>query len=391
MMDTFLGNKEDGSKLLLTPTQRAQHMLTLGHCQTGKTELMRHVATQDIAAGRSVVAFDPASDPQVFSSIVEAAEKAGRLEDLALLAPSMPNYSITIDPLSKQLFSSEKAGGNLLSLWGRSWDDGASPFVAKMFRTAVASAWAFNTKPDGGLQHILNVMERMQTPEAMRETLASWFAQSAGVFKPGRGNRPLNRLMNGREIILVVLPDAFGQVETSRVFLSMLIACLNNMKQNGVGSREPVAIHIDEAPLFTSLTSLGDLLTRQDMDQVWVSAYCQDLSHVFSELKELYAEELLSNIATKLFFRSTAQATASLARPLFGHDLSDHELKEKLAQQVPGTFLLQDGSQWQSAAPIQTEATIGLPFAVVDQDKKTRSLGELAWLWKPVVEVPSPA
>lgn len=377
---TFLGEREDGSRLWLSPSQRARHLAIFGISRSGKTELLRHIASQDIADGHSVVVFDPACDSRIFSGIYEKAEQAGRLEDLALLAPSMPEYSISIDPLAKSFFSADQIANNLLSLWGRSWDDSASPFVQKMFRMAVAAAGVFNAHDDGGRQHILNVLARIGIPEEMRHLLASWFRNSAAVFKPGSRNLPLERLQAGKSIILVILPDTSGDMATGRVFLNMLLACLKNLSTN---LRTPMAIHLDEARFFANLVAIAEMLEGENRTPAWISTYFEDPDQICRVLRTCYANAFLENLATKVIFRSSAPSTVHLAQRLFAQELNKKELTRALATQDPGHFYLHDGSQWQAAVPIETGQTIGLPFPVVEANKKALCLGEVSRLWKP--------
>lgn len=379
MTYTFLGEQEDGSRLLLSPSQRAGHLAIFGISRSGKTELLRHIASQDIAAGHSVIVFDPACDSRIFSSIYETAEQVGRLDDLVLLSPSMPEYSISIDPLAKSLFSADQIANNLLSLWGRSWDNSASPFVQKTFRMAVAAAGVFNTHDDGGRQHILNVLKRIGVPEEMCHLLASWFRNSAAVFKPGSGNLPLERLQAGKNIILVILPDTTGDMATGRVFLNMLLGCLKNLSIN---PRTPIAIHLDEARFFANLVAIAEMLEGGNHPTAWISTYFEDPAQIYRVLNTSYANALLDKLATKVIFRSSAPSTVHLARTLFSQELNEHELTMALANQVPGQFYLHDGTQWQAAAPIETGQTIGLPFPVVHANKKALCLREIARLWK---------
>lgn len=378
---TFLGQREDGSRLFLSPSQRAGHLATFGLSQSGKTELLRHIASQDILAGHPVVVFDPACDSRIFSSIYEAADQAHRLEDLVLLAPNMPEYSISIDPMDKNLFSSHQIAKNLLSLWGRGWDNSATAFVHRTFRLAVAGARVFNTRDDGGRQHILDILERMGTPDEMRDLLGSWFRKSAAVFKPGGGNLPLERLRAGKNIILVVLPDSHGDMTTGRVFLSMLLECLKSLS---IRLKIPMAIHLDEAHFFANLLAVTEMLEGENPPPAWISAHFEDPDQIYQDIKPCYADTLLTNMGTKAIFRSSAPSTVHLARTLFGQELHEQDLTSALATQAPGQFYLHDGTQWQSEVPIETGQTVGLPFAVVNSDKKAIGLGKVSRFWKPV-------
>src|SRR3989304_7806011 len=81
------------------PTGRAGQFGCFGTTRIGKTRLLAHLITQDIKGGRNVIVIDPKGDQDLFSMVVQSAVESGRLNDLMLVTPIYPDYSLRIDPL----------------------------------------------------------------------------------------------------------------------------------------------------------------------------------------------------------------------------------------------------------------------------------------------------
>ena len=90
---------------------RVMQALVLGQTGSGKTTLLRNIITQDLMrhvgpAGEShripMVIFDGKGDLEFFHSLLPYIHRAGRLNDLRLMNPSRPDYSVQYNPFSSE-------------------------------------------------------------------------------------------------------------------------------------------------------------------------------------------------------------------------------------------------------------------------------------------------
>ena len=90
---------------------RVMQALVLGQTGSGKTTLLRNIITQDLMrqvgqAGVShripMVIFDGKGDLEFFHSLLPYIHRAGRLNDLRLMNPSRPDYSVQYNPFSSE-------------------------------------------------------------------------------------------------------------------------------------------------------------------------------------------------------------------------------------------------------------------------------------------------
>ncbi|MCO5349970.1 MAG: type IV secretory system conjugative DNA transfer family protein [Bryobacteraceae bacterium] len=90
---------------------RVMQALVLGQTGSGKTTLLRNIITQDLMrhvglAGEShripMVIFDGKGDLEFFHALLPYIHRAGRLNDLRLMNPSRPDYSVQYNPFSSE-------------------------------------------------------------------------------------------------------------------------------------------------------------------------------------------------------------------------------------------------------------------------------------------------
>lgn len=90
---------------------RVMQALVLGQTGSGKTTLLRNIITQDLMrhvgpAGEShripMVIFDGKGDLEFFHSLLPYIHRADRLNDLRLMNPSRPDYSVQYNPFSSE-------------------------------------------------------------------------------------------------------------------------------------------------------------------------------------------------------------------------------------------------------------------------------------------------
>ncbi|MBV9760283.1 MAG: type IV secretion system DNA-binding domain-containing protein [Acidobacteriaceae bacterium] len=90
----------------LAQSRRAEHIAILGKTGSGKSFLLRHLATQDIESGRGFCYFDLHGDATEFLVSTVAAKERRLKEDLSdrliVVEPADPEASVGINPLAEQ-------------------------------------------------------------------------------------------------------------------------------------------------------------------------------------------------------------------------------------------------------------------------------------------------
>lgn len=104
-----LGYDAHGKPWKWSDDTRVMQALVLGQTGSGKTTLLRNIITQDLIrrVGPAhdprripMVIFDGKGDLEFFHSLLPYIHRAGRLNDLRLMNPSRPEYSVQYNPFS---------------------------------------------------------------------------------------------------------------------------------------------------------------------------------------------------------------------------------------------------------------------------------------------------
>lgn len=104
-----LGYDAHGKPWMWSDETRVMQALVLGQTGSGKTTLLRNIITQDLMrrVGPTddprripMVIFDGKGDLEFFHSLLPYIHRAGRLNDLRLMNPSRPEYSVQYNPFS---------------------------------------------------------------------------------------------------------------------------------------------------------------------------------------------------------------------------------------------------------------------------------------------------
>jgi hypothetical protein len=104
-----LGYDAHGKPWKWSDETRVMQALVLGQTGSGKTTLLRNIITQDLMrrVGPAddprripMVIFDGKGDLEFFHSLLPYIHRAGRLNDLRLMNPSRPEYSVQYNPFS---------------------------------------------------------------------------------------------------------------------------------------------------------------------------------------------------------------------------------------------------------------------------------------------------
>ena len=91
-------------RVAIPHSRRAEHIAVLGKTGTGKSSLLRYLASQDIEAGRGFIYFDLHGDATSFLLAAIAAREAACDTDLCerviVVEPSDPDFSVGLNPLA---------------------------------------------------------------------------------------------------------------------------------------------------------------------------------------------------------------------------------------------------------------------------------------------------
>lgn len=348
--------------LQISDRERCRHTFVFGTTGVGKTRLSEQLIVQDLLKGYSVVYIDPKGDQQIFSTIYAAAQQAGRLDELMLVTPVFPQYSVKIDPLST-FFMPDELVGHVIS----GVSAGRDPFfrnIAKEITTAVISAELLLTQ-EGKRNNPLNFdlvrrlirRETMQetvrdlrglhTPEAqsvigmlddilnapqdyygkisssLRTALMELSAGSMGaIIGQADSNRFISLLEQGKPVIVVVHTGALITREASatlgKVLLSMIQSFVGRILLSDRGRvTPPLAIYLDEAQ-SVMYPGVDELFAKAGAADVMLTAFAQSVSQVYASAGELYGRCILDNTNTKLFMRCADAETARYGVDHFG-------------------------------------------------------------------------
>lgn len=123
----------------MNDADRSGHFWCFGTTRFGKTRLFENMLEQDIRKGNSVVVIDPKGDIPLFSKIYQVAKEAGRDDDLMLISPIFPQYSIKLNPL-EYYYMPEELVGHLIS----GIEVGSEPFFYNVaYETSLMIVQAF--------------------------------------------------------------------------------------------------------------------------------------------------------------------------------------------------------------------------------------------------------
>lgn len=353
---------------------RKRHLWVFGTTGVGKTRLIESILEQDIPSGKTVIFIDPKIDIDIFNKIVYLAKRSNREEDLMLLFPVFPEYSIHFNPL-KHFYMLEEQVGHIIS----GISTGNQPFfenVAYEISLALvmtAHLLHYNNIPqldENGypvtdithtpfsLIEILNEMShthinslyeqivKINTPEAHQLSLNLKKIYESGqdyynkvsstlrvaLMETCNGNigqiigktlsNPLiDRLEDGKSSIFVVqlgsLLTRKASYTVSKIILSSLQAFIGRTLASGKTIKPALTIHIDEAQ-SSLYQGVDELFAKAGSANVFLHGYCQSISQLYSTIRKEYAHSILDNCNTKIFMRVSDSETAGYISKHFG-------------------------------------------------------------------------
>ncbi|MFB3925460.1 MAG: type IV secretory system conjugative DNA transfer family protein [Syntrophales bacterium] len=339
---------------------RKGHLWCFGTTRVGKTRIIENMISQDILKGYSVVMIDPKGDFDLFSKIIETADRAGRLDELMFVSSVFPDLSMTIDPLS-HYYMPEELVAHIIS----GVQVGKEPFfynVAYEISIAIVQSLLmtgarlknkpFNltdvknymSKPE--LETLARRVSDIGTPEAvqlltdmrkiidspqdyygkvsssLRVALMELTSGNIGkIVGKGHGNRLIERLESGKRVILVIhlgsLMTRKAAYTLGKVIISMIQSFAGRVFSSGRKVTPPLCLYVDEAQNVLYLT-IDDLFAKAGGANIWIHGFVQSVSQLYSAIGRDYSSTILDNTNTKIFMKVPDYETAEYAAAHFG-------------------------------------------------------------------------
>lgn len=342
---------------------RAGHFWCFGTTRVGKTRMLENMVEQDIRKGNSVVVIDPKGDIELFSKIVQVALEEQRHEDLMLVTPIYPEFSISFNPL-QYYYMPEELVGHVVS----GVDVGKEKFfynVAYETSLMIVQSFLYFMKYSRGkakkaftleevkevmshydLQRLEQEIRNIDEPDAqklaedlkkvinsgqdyynkvsssLRVALVELTSGNIGkVIGNAQDNKIIERLENGKRIILVVHTGSLitrkAASTLGKVTISMFQAWIGRIFASGRKANPPLCIYADEAQNVLYF-GIEDLFAKAGGANVWLAAFSQSVNQLYATLGQDVGKSILDNVNTKVFMRVTDKETAEYASGHFG-------------------------------------------------------------------------
>lgn len=344
-------NEHFGTETLATLSipHRLRHMHVIGATGTGKSNFLQGCIAQDMQLGNGLCVLDPHGDliDKVMLWLPDE-----RLQDVIILDPSDEEFPVGLNLLHAQS-EAEKIilSSDLVSLFKRfatSWGDQMTSVLANAI-----NAFLYR-KETGTLLELRRFLTDAKFRNSILETLSDpsiayyWkhefpllrsnsiapiltrldtFLRSRIVrnMMAQRKGLDFHDIINSRKILLVKLSQGLIGEENSYLLGSVIVAKLHqaalhrqNMKEE---NRLPFFLYIDEFQHFIT-PSMSAILSGARKYGLGLILAHQDLEQVRNTDREL-ANSILSNPATRVYFRCGEQDAKQLAQSLSHFDEND--------------------------------------------------------------------
>jgi hypothetical protein len=350
---TAIVREDEAEAVCLQLDDPAGLYLTDDWLVTHNTRLMETIIRQDIQKGYSVVAIDPKGDHELMSAIVQAAVETGRLEEVMLLTPIFPRYSIQVGPLTSyymqeelvnMLISGVKAREEFFvaiaqevammvvagELRRREIEGDRRPLTFQDIKDRIGfkdlQEFIKDLEPVPGVERIVHSLKQMvDSPN-----LADYWSKISSTFRTflsavtmgatgeiiGRAvvNPVITRLEREQPIILVVQMGSLLTQRTSglvgKLLVAMIQALVGRLFASGRKLVPPLCLHIDEGHNIL-YPGFQELINKGGGANCWVHFYTQSLAQIEAEVGPEYARSIVDNINTWIYFLVNHPETAA--------------------------------------------------------------------------------
>lgn len=367
--------------IAIRDADRSGHFGCFGTTRVGKTRLIENIVEQDILKGYNVVVIDPKGDIQLFSKIVQVAAEAGRLDEIMLLTPIYPDYSIMLDPLAYYYMEEELVDHVVSGI--RAKED---YFIAVAYEVtqSIIAGLAIQAKYrkerlninfadikarsdyeslkkfrdsiellPGAADVVTNINQILSSPadffakvsSSLRTTLTALVSGSTGkIIGKSLVNEFVKRFEEGKGVILFCNTGSMLARRTAhivgRVLVSMIQSMLGRFFASGRKLNPPLCLHIDEGHNVL-YKGIQELFAKGGAANVWVHFYTQSIAQIEEEVGTEAAKSILDNINTWVYMLVNHPDTAQYVedsspntrkyQPIlsFGGGISVREIEDK--------------------------------------------------------------
>lgn len=356
MLQSDLDEPITEGQIWIADEDRAGHMGCFGTTRCGKSRLIEGIIEQDIRKNYSVVVMDPKGDQALFSKFIQVAAECGRLEDVMLLTPIFPDYSVYLDPLCRYFMEEELVSHIHSVLPGK--DSPQSEFftgTAESVSHTIISALLRLMRSRGentplsfddikkriahddlrrlseslamipGTEDLRSVIDTFTTNPALHDYYAKisgslrdallklTLGNTGRVIGKARTNPFIERLERGERVLFFC---TLGSMLTSRVsyvvakvFVSMIQSLAGRIFARGSRLSVPLCMHLDEGHTVL-YPGIQELFNKAGGANVWIHLYTQSLAQVQQEAGIKPAQAIIDSLNTWLYFRLNHPETA---------------------------------------------------------------------------------
>lgn len=367
--------------IVVRDADRSGHFGCFGTTRVGKTRLIENIVEQDISKGYNVVVIDPKGDLQLFSKIVQTAAESGRLEELMLLTPIYPDYSIMLDPLAYYYMEEELVDHVVSGI--RAKEDYFIAVAYEVTQAIIAglalqarykkqrlninfadikvrsdyeSLKKFRSSIEllpGSNEVVTNIDQILNSPadffakvsSSLRTTLTALTSGTTGrIIGKSLVNEFVKRFEEGKGVILFCNTGSMLARRTAhiigRVLISMIQSMIGRFFASGRKLNPPLCLHIDEGHNVL-YKGIQELFAKGGAANVYVHFYTQSIAQIEEEVQEETARSILDNINTWVYMLVNHPDTAQYVedsspniqkyQPIlsFGGGISVREIEDK--------------------------------------------------------------
>ncbi|MCZ1075262.1 type IV secretory system conjugative DNA transfer family protein [Rhodococcus sp. A5(2022)] len=390
----------------MSPSDRMKHIYVVGKTGSGKTNLMKRIARQDIAQGKGCVVISPHAD--LINFLVDSA--GDRADDIILLDFGDKNYVPQMNPLAVDVSSDAeyaRAAEQLTDLVsGLSYHEFTGPVFHDAVRTALQTAalpeirgdrdpniavaveivrdsalrgWAAKIARNSRRDLELDLSRVADLRASERSEYERWVTakfDSFAVNGPLRsvtstaGGCPLSfkEIYRNQKVLLVHLPDTYLGGNSAELIGRFIFERLyQEARQTQATSRKDFYIHVDEFQRFVN-RDLEILVTEARKFKMGLTFAHQNLRqlHAFSRFEGTasprLAEAIFSNVGTLIAMRTSGSDVGTIAAEL--------EVREQHVRRIGQYEALARPSL---AGAEQRTCTLRVPLESVPANRKVRA------------------
>ncbi len=374
--DGYYYDKDIMTKITVPDVNRSGHTWIFGTTRQGKTRLAENLIEDDIRKGYDVVLLDPKGDVELFSKIVQIAFETGRQEDLMLLNPVYPDFSIKVNPLRYYAMKEELVGHVMAAI-----PDGKEPFfknvgyeatmnvvtavlqLAELHNNNNNKILTFNELKEltdkVSFEQLYSELSAYKDPKtteiasnvkkiadsdsqyyskissSLRVALMELSNGNIGdIVGKAQENEMIRRLEDNtynnigchhpdRKGVIFVgqigsLLSETAAITVGKVIISSLAKLAGRVFASGKKLSVPLCVYIDEAQSML-YGGIDDVFAKAGGAGLWMHCLSQSVNQIYSAMPSKdAAKSIMDNTNTKLFMRAPDPETAKYVAGFFG-------------------------------------------------------------------------